>query len=105
MATRARRLAMPLSSLSEHRSGSVEPEQYATDDDLATRWPSDIIRHRRATLVRSIPTAPQSIPAVDHRRVWAGLAVPARVRAVERLSVAREYARRFLPAFGAESAM
>ena len=105
MAARARRLAMPLSSLSEHRSGSVELEQYATDDDLATRWPSNIIRYRRATLVRSIPTAPQSIPAVGHRRVWAGLAVPARVRAVERLSVAREYARRFLPTFGAESAM
>ena len=105
MATRARRLAMPLSSLSEHRSGSVEPEQYATDDDLATRWPSDIIRHRRATLVRSIPTAPQSIPEVGHRRAWAGLAVSVRVRAVERLRVVREYARRVLPAFGAESAM
>ena len=102
---RARRLAMLLSSLSEHRNGSVELEQYATNDDLATRWPSGIIRHRRATLAHSIPTAPQSIPEVGHRRVWAGLAVPARVRAVERLRVVREYARRFFPTFGAESAM
>ena len=102
---RVRRLAMLLSGLEPHHSNSVELEQYATDDDLATRWPSDIIRHRRATLVRSIPTAPQSIPAVGHRRVWAGLAVPARVRAVERLRVVREHAGQFFSIFGAESAM
>ncbi len=39
---RVRRLAMLLSSLSEHRSDSVELEQYATDGDLAARWLADI---------------------------------------------------------------
>ena len=42
MTMRVRRLAMLLSSLSEHRSGSVELEQYATDGDLAARWLADI---------------------------------------------------------------
>ena len=96
---------MLLSNLAPHPCNSAELEQYTTDGDLAARWLSDIIRRRRATLVRSIPTAPQSIPAVGHRRVWAGLAVPARVRAVERLRVVREHAGQFFPIFGAESAM
>ena len=39
---RIRRLAMLLSSLSEHPSGSVELEQYSTDGDLAARWLADI---------------------------------------------------------------
>ena len=39
---RVRRLAMLLSSLSEHPGGSVELEQYATDGDLAARWLADI---------------------------------------------------------------
>ena len=39
---KVRRLAMLLSSLSEHRSGSVELEQYSTDGDLAARWLADI---------------------------------------------------------------
>ena len=39
---RVRRLAMLLSSLSEHPSGSVELEQYTTDGDLAARWLADI---------------------------------------------------------------
>ena len=39
---KVRRLAMLLSSLSEHPSGSVELEQYATDGDLAARWLADI---------------------------------------------------------------
>ena len=42
MTMRVRRLAMLLSSLSEHRSGSVELEQYSTDGDLAARWLADI---------------------------------------------------------------
>jgi len=39
---RVRRLAMLLSSLSGHPSGSVELEQYTTDGDLAARWLADI---------------------------------------------------------------
>jgi predicted RNA methylase len=39
---RVRRLAMLLSSLSEHPSDSVELEQYTTDGDLAARWLADI---------------------------------------------------------------
>jgi len=39
---KVRRLAMLLSSLSEHPSGSVELEQYSTDGDLAARWLADI---------------------------------------------------------------
>ena len=95
---------MLLSAPLSHPCDSVELEQYATDGDLVARWLSDIIR-RRATLVRSIPTAPQSIPAVGRRRVWAGLAVPARVRAVERLGAVREHARWFFSTSGAESAV
>jgi len=39
---RVRRLAMLLSSLSEHPGGSVELEQYVTEGDLAARWLADI---------------------------------------------------------------
>ena len=39
---RVRRLAMLLSSLSEHPSNSAELEQYTTDGDLAARWLADI---------------------------------------------------------------
>ena len=42
-AMKVRRLAMLLSSLSEHPSGSVELEQYTTEGDLAVRWLSDIV--------------------------------------------------------------
>ena len=102
---RLRSLAIELSKLESIKEKKLELEQYQTDGELAARWITDIIHHRRATLVRSIPTAPQSIPAVGHRRVWTGLAVPARVRAVERLGVVREHARRFFSTFGAESAV
>ena len=39
---RVRKLAMLLSSLSEHPSDSVELEQYSTDGNLAARWLTDI---------------------------------------------------------------